>query len=110
MWALTGNVWSFLHRFALGAAILSGGYIAGTDGMSAFFAISGCHYVCLLLLKQPRGWMCPMQRQAVSALRIQPDSRVEQLISGVTSLRLYSQSIVRAGYGALVRATLADHL
>jgi hypothetical protein len=26
MWALAGNVRSFLHRFALGAAILSGGY------------------------------------------------------------------------------------
>jgi len=40
MWAFAGNVWSFLHRFALGAAILSGGYIAGTDGMGAFFTIS----------------------------------------------------------------------
>jgi hypothetical protein len=77
--------------------------------MSAFFTISGCHK-CLLLLEQPRDWMCPMQRQAEPALRIQPDSRVQQLISGGTSLRLYPQSIVRAGYGALVRATLADHL
>ena len=40
MWALASNVWSFLHRFALGAAILSGGYVAGTDGMGAFFTIS----------------------------------------------------------------------
>jgi hypothetical protein len=40
MWALAGNVGSFLHCFALGAAILSGGYIAGTDGMGAFFTIS----------------------------------------------------------------------
>jgi hypothetical protein len=40
MWAFAGNVWSFLHRFTLGAAILSGGYIAGTNGMGAFFTIS----------------------------------------------------------------------
>jgi hypothetical protein len=43
MWALAGNVWSFLHRFALGAAILSGGYRAGTDGMGALFTFS--HWV-----------------------------------------------------------------
>jgi hypothetical protein len=40
MWALAGNVWSFFHRFALGAAILSGGYIAGTDGVCAFITFS----------------------------------------------------------------------
>jgi hypothetical protein len=40
MWTVAGNVWSFLHRFALGTAILPGGYIAGTDGMGAFFIIS----------------------------------------------------------------------
>jgi hypothetical protein len=43
VWTFTSNVWSFLHRFTLGAAILSGGYIAGTDGMGAFLAIS--HWV-----------------------------------------------------------------
>jgi hypothetical protein len=40
MRALAGNVWRFLHRFTLGAAILSGGHIARTDRMGAFFNIS----------------------------------------------------------------------
>ena len=45
MWALASNVWSFLHRFALGTAILPGGYIAGTDRVGAFLALIRCHVV-----------------------------------------------------------------
>jgi hypothetical protein len=66
MWALAGNVWSFLHRFALCTAILSGRYVAGTDGMGAFLALVKCHVVspCLLLLDQLKDWMCAGQERA----------------------------------------------
>jgi hypothetical protein len=70
MWALAGNVWSFLHRFALGTAILSGGYIAGTDGMGAFLALIRRHMVSPFI-KSAKGLYVRQQRKAASALRIQ---------------------------------------
>jgi hypothetical protein len=71
MWTLTGNVWSFFHRFTLGAAILSaGGYIAGTDGMGAFLALIRCHMVSPFI-KSAKGLYVRQQRKAASALRIQ---------------------------------------
>ena len=54
MWTVAGNVWSLLHRFALGAAILSGRYVTGTDGMGAFLALIRCH-TCLLLFRAAEG-------------------------------------------------------
>jgi hypothetical protein len=57
MWALAGNVWSFLHRFALGAAILSGGYVAGTDEMGAFLVLIRCHVVFSFYWIRLPDWM-----------------------------------------------------
>jgi hypothetical protein len=39
------NVWSFLHRFALGAAVLAGGDGTGTNGVSALFSVLGAGHV-----------------------------------------------------------------
>ena len=54
MWTLAGNVWSFFHRFALGTAILSGRNVAGTNGMSAFLTIIGCH-MCVSFFEAAEG-------------------------------------------------------
>ncbi len=67
MWALASNVWSFLHRFALGTAILPGGYIAGTDRVGAFLALIRCHVVSLLS-DQPKDWMCAGQERAAAKM------------------------------------------